>query len=215
MIGKSPGQTKITEYFDIVALTQKIDECTTFRETINEICGVDKEMTVQPILAKMMQNAEQNSKKTSKAGYRHDSTILKFASSLFCLMGKASYELLQVNLGSGLPSVSTLQKNIRKDAKIKEGDFRFDELQEHLKKWDASGYVHLHLDDTRILKRVEYDQTNDRFVGFCLPIDEEGLSCADAFVLDSFEEIEEAVNTKTVSSYAHCVVVKSIDPVVP
>ena len=94
-----------------------------------------------------------------------------------------------------MPSVSTLQNDTRKDAKIKGGDFRFDELQEHLKKWDASGYVHVHLDDTNVLKKVEYDQTNDRFVGFCLPLYEEGLPCADAFVLDRFEEIEEAVNT--------------------
>lgn len=43
---------------------------------------------------------------------------------------------------------------------------------------------------------MEYDQTNDRFIGFCVLIDEEGLPYADAFALDSFEEIEEAVNKK-------------------
>ena len=162
-----------------------------------------------------MRNAEQNAQKVSTVGYRHDAKILKFSSALYCLVGKASYELLQANLGSGLPSISTLQRNIGKETKIIEGDFRSDELLNHLTKWKAPLAVHIHLDDTRIIKRVEYDQRNDRFVGFSLPVNEEGLPCNAAFILEAFDEIKDAMANNAVSSYVHCIVAKPVNPVVP
>lgn len=122
------GQTKITDYFDATILSVIIDNNETMREIINGICGNEKTASVKPILTKLVENAERNNQKKSLKGHRHDDTIKKFASSLFCLMGKASYEMLQANLGSALPSVSTLQRNISNKAKIKEGEFRFDAL---------------------------------------------------------------------------------------
>ena len=67
-----------------------------------------------------MENEKSNAGK--KTGSRHDPIIVKLASALYCLIGKASYELLQVNLGTALPSVATLQRSIGKGEKMKEGD---------------------------------------------------------------------------------------------
>ena len=47
--------------------------------------------------------------------------------------------------------------------------------------------VHIQLDDTRILKRIEYDPVLDRFVGFCLPI-KDGLPDANTFVFRTFQK---------------------------
>ena len=70
-------------------------------------------------------------------------------------------------------------------------------------------YIHMHLDDTRIKNRVEYDSYTDRLVGFVLPL-LDGLPVCDAFVLQTFEGIKDAFNNSTVAKYAHCIVIKPI-----
>ena len=211
---KCPGQLKITDFFDVETVVSFIEQNKQAREEITQLCGSSySSETIKPILLKLMKNAKSNAGK--KTGSGHDPIIVKFASALYCLIGKASYELLQVNLGTALPSVATLQRRIGKGEKIKEGDFRFDELADHLQNWNAPKAVHIHLDDTRILKRVEYDEISDRFVGFCLPVDKDRLPQGDAFVMQRFEEIKDAINTKSTSSYAHCIVAKPLTPVTP
>ena len=98
--------------------------------------------------------------------------------------------------------------------RIKEGKFRFDELANHLKDWKAPSYVHIHLDDTRIINRVEYDPLTDRFVAFCLPL-KDGIPCVDEYVLDTFEELETVYNTKTSVSYVHCIVAQPVSSDAP
>ena len=136
--------------------------------------------------------------------------IKKFACSLFCLIGKAGYQLLQVNLGNALPSIVTVLRDLATKKKVKEGDFLFDELVTHLKEWKAPMYIHIHLDDTRIINRVEYDVASGRFVGYVLPISE-GLPSGDAFVLESFDQIKETHQSATVAKYAHCIVAKPVN----
>ena len=154
-------------------------------------------------------NAEKNSDRTSIKGHRHDDVVKKFASSLFCLIGKASYEMLQSNFGSTLPLSSTVQRDISSTVKIEEGDFWFDQLVDHLKEWEAPMGANIQLDDTCILKKVEYDPISGRFVGFCLPV-KDGFPLGDSFMLETFEEIENAC-----MSYAHCIVTKPVVPVTP
>ena len=157
----------------------------------------------------MFQNAASNSNKKNAQGFRHDETIHKFAPSLFCLIGKAGYEMLQKNLGNALPSVSTIHRNVGLSRKIKEGEFRFDDLVQHLKEWKAPPGIHIQTDDTRILQRVEYDASTDRYIGFCLPI-RNGVPDGNAFILQTFDDIEKAVKTESCASYAHCIVAKSV-----
>lgn len=157
----------------------------------------------------MFENAEKNSQKKSSRGYRHEETIKKFASSLYCLIGKAGYEMLLHNFGCALPTVDTITKNVARRKKIREGSFRFDELAQHLKDWNCPMGVHIQLDDTRILQRIEYDPITDRYVGFCLPI-KDGLPDGDAFIFDTFEELEKVFNSEPFVSYAHCIVAKSV-----
>ncbi len=128
-----PGQTRLKNYFETLA--DLIDNNENTRIPINSIIGADKTSSVKPILRKMLENAEQNGSKKSAKGFRHDDVIRKFASSLYCLNGKAGYEMLQKNLVSALPSVVTINRNIGSQKKIKEGEFRFNELADHLREW--------------------------------------------------------------------------------
>ena len=137
-------------------------------------------------------------------------TVKKFASSLFCLIGKSSYELLLENLGSALPSMTSIQRMVANRKKIKEGESQFDELSDHLKDFNSPQFVNIHLDDMRIIHHVEYDQVTDRFVGFCLPA-KDGLPLCDAIIFHIFNDIKEAFETEAVAKYAHCVVAQPID----
>ena len=98
--------------------------------------------------------------------------------------------------------------------KVVEGEIYVEELKEHLNKWNSPLFINIHIDDTRILNKVEYDPATNRFVGFCLPL-KDGLPIVDTFVLESFEDIKAAYESKTIGKYAHCLVAKSIDTSVP
>ena len=98
--------------------------------------------------------------------------------------------------------------------KICEGEFQFDQLLHHLKSFHSPQFVNIHLDDTRIIHRIEYDPVTDRFVGFCLPLND-GIPMCDAFVFQTFDEIKKAFNTEVVSKYAHCVVAQPVDVLCP
>ena len=75
--------------------------------------------------------------------------------------------------------------------------------------WNAPPFVHIHLDDTRVLNHVEYDPTTDRHVGFVLPI-KDGLPEENAYILNTFGELQHIYNTVHVAKYAHCIVAKPI-----
>ena len=113
-----------------------------------------------------------------------------------------------------MPSITTVQRTIYTHKRIKEGEFCFDQLKDHLKDWNAVPYVHIQLDDTRIINKVGYDPSTDRFVGFCMPLND-GLPTCNAFILNTFEEIKEAVENKTISKYDPCIVAQPVDGIAP
>ena len=204
-----PGQTKITEFFDINKLTSSIDDVVFLRKKVNESIGAEENLTVQPILKLLYANAMKNAKVTSKSGSRHENTVKMFAAYLFCLIGRAGYEFLLANVGLALPSLSTILRMINKIPRIREGQFLFDELEDHLNKWKAPKHIHVHMDDTRVLNKIEYDPVTDRFVGLVLPL-KNGLPEQNAFILSTFDELKNVFETTPVSNYAHCIVAKPL-----
>ena len=98
---------------------------------------------------------------------------------------------------------------INETPQIKEDQFLFDELLDHLKKWGAPKYVHVHMDDTRVLNKVEYDPVTDRFVGFVLPL-KNGLPEKEAFILTTFIELKNVYEKTSIANYAHCIVAKPL-----
>ena len=93
--------------------------------------------------------------------------------------------MLTANLGSALPSLSSIHQLISSQKGLSEGEFQFNELVSHLKKFNAPYCVNIHLDDTRIIHRVECDLLTDRFVVFCHPINEDGLPLCGTFRLET------------------------------
>ena len=183
------------------------------RTNINRICGRDENEGVAPLLLRIYENAKNNVHKKSN---RHDHTVKKFALALLILTGKAGYELLQKNLKDALPAYSSLQRMMETKERMVEGTFYFNELVDHLNEWKASKFVHVQLDDTRIINQVVYDQFTDRFVGFILPL-LDGLPICDTFVFHTFEELQRAYqeHKDSIAKYVHCIVVQSVEVQVP
>ena len=206
-----PGQTKITDYIDIERLSSTINDVVFIRKTINQTIGVEQaeDVSVKPILKLLYSNACTNSSKASKNACRHDQSVKMFGAYLFCLIGRAGYEFLLANIGVALPFLPTVYRVINEFPRIKEGEFMFDELLQHLEKWKAPMYIHVHMDDTRVLNKIDYDYGTDRFVGFVLPI-RDGIPDIEAFTFSTFAELKSAYDCTPVAGYAHCIVAKPL-----
>ena len=74
-----------------------------------------------------------------------------------------AYEFIHRNIPEGLPSLRTIQSLVFSQYRhIKEGEFQFDGVQEHLKNHGAPSVVAIAEDATRIINRIEYDPATNR-----------------------------------------------------
>ena len=130
-------------------------------------------------------------------GRRHSETIKKFSLSLWLIVGPAAYKLLHANMPEALPSLSTVERDAKKRYTVPgEGEFQFDKLVAHLEAYNAERIVSISEDATRVIKRVEYDGTSDKIVGFVLPLDDDGLPKKDYFGATSLDDIEKCFLTQ-------------------
>ena len=168
-----------------------------------------------PILQSLLTNAQNNCGKVAKQR-RHTEVIKKFASLLFIYCGSMAYEFLQNNVPEALPSLRSVQHTFHSTyTTIKEGDFRFDALVDHLKSYKAPFIVSISEDATRVIKKVEYDISTNRCVGFVLPNGQDGLPKGDSFIGDSFADIEIYFKTADISNYAYLYAVQPLQQGIP
>ena len=147
-------QTFISDSYH-VEISEAINKQEMSRTEVNNICGNEKTQSVAPIMELRFENGQTNSVCLSNHANQHDTTLKEFASSLVCLIGKSGYELLLTNLVSALPSMTSIQRMVANRKKIKAGEFQYDELSDHLKDFNSPRFVNIHLDNTRIIHRVE------------------------------------------------------------
>ena len=219
--GSDQNQSLIEDYVfvidEIEQLTNENKILCDLVKTINEQLKHESKPTSSsftsfPIMLQhLIKNAEKNAVKAPK-GRRHLEVIKKFAISLFIYTGPMAYKFLQQNITLALPSLRTIQSQIYSEYRvISEGEFRFDELSEHLKRYELSGIVTIGEDATCVISRVEYDSQTNRCVGFVLPIDENGLPIIESFLATSYERIENMFSTCVIAKYAYVYMVKPLD----
>ena len=127
-----------------------------------------------------------------------------------------AYDFIHRNMPEALPSLRTVQRvAASQHPPIREGDFRYDELVEHLRSHEAPMVVSIGEDATRLISRVEYDSTTDCLVGFVLPVDEHGMPQCDKYAASSFEKIEEAFETGVKSKLAFVYMAQPVREDVP
>ena len=193
--GVEPSQSSITDYFIIAdKLSQLVNE----NQKLLKILWL-----VTPLLHHLMQNAQQNTGKKDKQR-RHSLVLKKFATLLYIFSGSMAYEFIQSNMPEALPSLKSVQNIVHHHyAKVEEGIYRYDDLVVHLKKYDSPFLVAIAEDATRIVQRVEYDPQTNRCVGFVLPVDDNGIPKTNAFIANTFEEIEKMFTDYSIAKYAY------------
>lgn len=123
------------------------------------------------VLQKLLETVNQNASR-SKAGYRFDPEVRKWAGCIKMLAGPKGYVTLQKNLNLAFPSLSRINHFVqRTNYTLVEGVLHCDELKLYLEERDLGFIVSLSEDATRIQNRIQYDSKNNQLVGFVLPID--------------------------------------------
>ena len=209
-VGSDPKQTKMTSFFETVL--HAVSEVPGLNEVIQtaQEQGGSRFKNVSCMLKELMENAEKNSQRC-KHGVRHQEVVKKFATSLLIYCGPMAYRFLQTNLATAIPSLRSVQRIITRDYKtFIEGDFRFEDLLDHLNSFNAAKIVTIGEDATRIIGRVEYDSDTNKLVGFVLPCNSSGLPLCDTYIVNSFQSIEEAFAAGCLAKYAFVYMVKPL-----
>lgn len=142
------------------------------------------------VLNKLLHIADQNAER-KKEGYRFDEDVKSYAAVLRMISGPYAYETLQRNLELCLPTLSSVNRYIRKTSNnIIEGVIRSQELAVYLEKRNLPPIVSLSEDATRITGTVQYDVKTNQLIGFVLPInDENGMPIPYSFPARNANEI--------------------------
>eukprot|EP00731_Ephydatia_muelleri_P021868 Em0014g459a len=76
------------------------------------------------------------------------------------------------NMPQALPSLRTVQRIVHHEYEVmNEGEFRFDQLANHINSYKCARVIVIGEDATRLVARVDYDPETNRLVGFVLPED--------------------------------------------
>ena len=207
----NPNQTVITEWFPIV---DKINALIQANQHVSALVKNNQAYSTT-LFQKLLLNAQKNCELLPKQR-RHAEVMKKFAISILLVAGPCAYKLLHANMPEALPSLNTVQRQIKKSySPIVEGEFRFDQLSSHLEAYNAPRIVCISEDATRTVARVEYDDESDKMVGFVLPVDDKFLFVTDTYCAYTFEGIEKMFGTATRSCYAYLYMAQPLASHVP
>ena len=137
----------------------------------------------------------------------------KISTSLFIYAGPLAYSFVHQNMPQSLPSLKTVQRIVHNEYEVMhEGEFRFDQLLNHINSYKCARVIVIGEDATRLVARVDYDPETNRLVGFVLP---EGLTIIDGHLAISFQSIEESFKNSETSKYAFVYMAQPLSPGIP
>ena len=145
-----------------------------------------------------MDNAQFNIHKLPKER-RHDHVMKKFSTSLFIYAGPLAYSFVHQTMPQALPSLRTVQRIVHNEYEVmNEGEFRFDQLANHINSYKCARVIVIGEDATRLVARVDYDPETNRLVGFVLPEGKDSLPSTEAHVAISFQFIEDSFKSSKI-----------------
>jgi len=190
-----PNQPRITDYISIPTKVQEILQQYS-KESPDVENDEDQELKFSTeLFKKLIENAQNNCRLVPKAR-RHNEIVKSYSLSLLVMVGPSSYKLIHANMPEAFPSLSTVEREASKRYHpLKEGEFLFDKLAAHLDAYRAPPrIISISEDATRVVSRVEYDGSNDRIVGFVLPLSNDSLPQQNMFTATTFGEVDEMLN---------------------
>ncbi|CAF2819737.1 unnamed protein product [Rotaria sp. Silwood2] len=168
-------------------LLQKLPFIRTLIIYSNLICNSKIDFTfLNVILNNMIRNFI-----TEERGYRYDTIVRQFASCLYILGGRTAYEFVRLNIPGFLPSVQIIQSYIgTSENHLAEGLFNYIGACDYLN-INQSTLGFCAEDSTAVVPKITYDTTSNTFIGFSLPLDDNGVPIIDSYSTDSFTRLEQ------------------------
>lgn len=161
---------------DITLGFNEIEICEKIAKVDNNVAKKDNDLISETkslthyLLSLLLSVTDKNFKR-QKEGYRFDERLKKLAAYYRMTAGCLAYETLQKNLELCLPSLSSVNRYIRKmNTNITEGVLRTQDLVAYLKQNGIPPVVALSEDLTRLTGVVQYDVRTNSLMGFALPI---------------------------------------------
>ena len=123
-------------------------------------------------------------------GYRYDTIVRQFASSLYILEGRTAYEFVRLNIPAFLPSIKIIQSYIAASGShITEGLCNYNDLCDYFS-LNQSTLGSFAEDSTAVVPKITYDTSSNTFIGFSLPLDNTGLPIINSYSTDSLSRLE-------------------------
>jgi len=145
--------------------------------------------TDEPFLHHFLENLFSNLPLV-KSRYRYNELIINFALCLYILSGRNAYDFLRLNMHGALPNITTIQTKLANEGfHALEGEFRYDDMIKYLNKIDSK-FAFCAEDCTSAVRKVSYDVQSNSFVGFTIPLDENGMPRTKYFKTNSFDELK-------------------------
>ena len=127
---------------------------------------------------------------TEERGYRYDTIVQQFASSLYTLGGHTAYEFVRLNIPAFLPSVKIIQSYIAASVShVSEGLCNYNGLCDYFS-LNQSTLGFFAEDSTAVVPKITYDTSSNTFIGFFLPLDNTGLPIINSYSTDSLTRLE-------------------------
>lgn len=166
--------------------------------SLGVICMENYKSRTHYLLSLLLRTADINVERKSE-GYRFNETVKELSCYYRMIAGPMAYESLQTNLCLSLPSLSSVNRYIRKiDANITEGDLRVSALKKYLEDRKLPLVVSLSEDGTRLTGTVQYDVRTNQLMGFSLPLNENGMPIVNSFNASTSNEIIRHFSKKNV-----------------
>lgn len=209
-----------------------LEEDITFESSLVS-ASVNHSSVYSCILKSLIETAEKNSGR-NPTGNRYDQILRYFATYVYLMSGKASYETLSANLP--IPHANTIRKinrfcgetlefqsifyflvnYISQNKKtIIEGRLRCSELSDYLDQMELEKFVWLCEDGTGINEKIEFDSRTGQLIGLLLPTESNnGMPKAFSFLARTEEDIKKYVKMPK-STLVQVVLAQPIMPHMP
>ncbi|KAK3920118.1 E3 SUMO-protein ligase ZBED1 [Frankliniella fusca] len=211
-----PGQSLITNYFQIlneIEVTLKSNEemIKILKARCKELeLEIESDGDVSNLLKLLLDSAQKNSLGKNH-GQRYDEDIQLLAAYLFIVGGRMLYEFLQTNLTNSLPSISTVDRTLKKySTPVIEGTFRFQELKDFLLQHNLPLKVTISEDGTRVQEKFLYDSATNQIIGPVLPLSENGVPITGSFPATSAAAIATHLEHGQVASCAYAIMAQPL-----
>lgn len=216
------NQEVISTYFD-VKIIDEIQQCIQNEPELENVFSSSAMMAsfaesqrctgletghLGPLLKALVQSTFNNSSKALK-GRRYETSLKKFACTLYLLSGKIGYEILYANLKSSLPSLTTIKMLLDKETEsFKAGVLRVSQLKAWLLKRNLELRVSVAEDQTKITESIQYNEKENCLDGLSLPLGCNGFLKPNPFSAKNAKEIKKSIEEGEVAAYINVFMVQ-------